>query len=101
MRAARVEGSGDEGFVRAEVVDEHLAVDLGGVQRRAALPEKFGLFGFAFDEQIDLAVDPGGFGFGADPLLEAHELAAAGFDGALGSFNSGSRLKAAAPSSSR
>ncbi len=44
-----VEGSGDEFFVRAEVVDEDLAVDLGGVLDGAALPEEFGLFGFAFD----------------------------------------------------
>jgi hypothetical protein len=44
-----VEGAGDEGFVGAEVVDEDLAVDLGGVECGAALPEKIGLFGFAFD----------------------------------------------------
>jgi hypothetical protein len=44
-----VEGAGDEGFVGAEVVDEDLAVDLGGVERGAALPQEFGLFGLAFD----------------------------------------------------
>src|ERR1700722_4994614 len=78
-----VEGSGDESFVGAEVVDEDLAVDFGGVERRAALPEKFGLFGFAFDEEVDLAAYPLGFGFGADLLLQLHQLAAAGLDGAV------------------
>lgn len=33
-----VEGAGNESFVRAEVVDEDLAVDLGGVQWGAAFP---------------------------------------------------------------
>ncbi len=45
-----VEGTGDEGFVGAEIVDEDFAVDLGGVERGAALPEEVGLFGFALDE---------------------------------------------------
>ena len=81
-----VEGAGDEGFVGAEVVDEDFAVDLGGVERGAALPEEFGFFGLAFDEEVDLAAYPVGFGFGADLLLELHQLAAAGFDGALGDF---------------
>ncbi len=71
----------------AEVVDEDLAVDLGGVECGAALPEEFGFFGFAFDEEIDLAAYPGGFGFGADLLLELHQLAAAGLDGARGDFD--------------
>ena len=57
-----VEGAGDELFVRAEVVDEDLAVDLGGVQDGAALPEEFGLFGFAFDQEVDLAAYPFGLG---------------------------------------
>ncbi len=57
-----VEGAGDEFFVRAEVVDEDLAVDLGGVLDGAALPEEFGLFGFAFDEEVDFAADPLGLG---------------------------------------
>ena len=86
-----VEGAGDEGFVGAEVVDEDLAVDLGGVEGSAALPEEFGFFGLAFDEEVDLAAYPGGFGFGADLLLELHELAAAGFDGALGDLEFGGR----------
>ena len=67
----------------AEVVDEDFAVDLGGVEWGAALPEKFGLFGFAFDEEIDLAAYPCGFGFGADLLLELHQFVAAGLDGAF------------------
>jgi hypothetical protein len=67
-----VEGAGNEGFVGAEVVDEDFAVDFGGVEGGAALPEEFGLFGLAFYEEIDLAAYPGGFGFGADFLLEAH-----------------------------
>src|SRR5271155_4171393 len=79
-----VEGAGDEGFVGAEVVDEDFAVDLGGVERGAALPEKVGLFGFAFDEQVDLAAYPFGFGLGADFLLQLHQLATAGLDGAVG-----------------
>ncbi len=33
-----IEGAGNEGFVGAEVVDEDLAVDLGGVQWGAAFP---------------------------------------------------------------
>src|SRR5579871_352424 len=81
-----VEGSWDQGFVGAEVVDEDFAVDLGGVEGGAALPEEFGLFGFALDEEVDLAAYPGGFGFGADLLLELHQLAAAGLDGAVGDF---------------
>ena len=68
----------------AEVVDEDFAVDLGGVEGGTALPEKFGLFGFAFDEEVDLAAYPGSFGFGADLLLELHQLAAAGLNGAVG-----------------
>src|SRR5271154_1726173 len=79
-----VEGAGDEGFVGAEVVDEDFAVDLGGVEWGAALPEEWSLFGFAFDEEVDLAAYPGGFGFGADLLLELHQLAAARLDGAVG-----------------
>ena len=67
-----VEGAGDQGFVGAEVVDEDLAVDLGGVECGAPLPEELGLFGFAFDEEVDLASYPFGFGFGADLLLELH-----------------------------
>jgi hypothetical protein len=47
-----VEGAGDEGFVGAEVVDEDFAVDLGGLVEGAALPEEFGLFVFAFDEDV-------------------------------------------------
>ena len=53
-----VEGAGDELFVGAEVVDEDLAVDLGGVDEGAALPEEFRLFGLAFDEEVNLAADP-------------------------------------------
>ena len=53
-----VEGAGDEGFVGAEVVDEDLAVDLGGVEGGAALPEEVGFFGGAFDEEVDLAAYP-------------------------------------------
>ncbi len=68
----------------AEVVDEDFAVDLGGVECGAALPEEFGLFGFAFDQEVDLAAYPFGFGFGADFLLELHQLAAARLDGAVG-----------------
>ena len=56
-----VEGAGDERFVGAEVVDEDFAVDLGGVERGAAFPEELGLFGFAFDQQVDLAAYPFGF----------------------------------------
>ena len=81
-----VEGAGDQGFVGAEVVDEDFAVDLRGVEGGAALPEEFGLFGFAFDEEVDLAAYPGGFGFGADLLLELHQLAAMGLNGAVGDF---------------
>src|SRR6266550_9161201 len=81
-----VEGAGDEGFVGAEVVDEDLAVDLGGVECGASLPEEWSLFGFAFDEEVDLAAYPGGFGFRADLLLQLHQLAAAGLDGAVGDF---------------
>ena len=50
----------------------------------AALPEEVGLFVLAFDEDVEFAADPLGAVAGADLLLEAHELAAAGFDGALG-----------------
>ena len=53
-----VEGAGDEGVVGAEVVDEDLAVDLGGVEGGAALPEQVGLFAGTFDEEVDLAADP-------------------------------------------
>src|SRR5271156_5703696 len=79
-----VEGAGDEGFVGAEVVDEDLAVDLRSVERGAALPEEFSLFGFALDEEVDLAPYPLGLGFGAYLLLELHQLAATGLDGAVG-----------------
>ena len=88
-----VEGAGDELFVGAEVVDEDLAVDLGGVLDGAALPEELGLFGFAFDEEVDLAADPLGLGLRADLLLELHQLAAAGLDGALGDFELGVELE--------
>ncbi len=44
---------------RAEVVDEDFAVDLGCVEGGAALPEQFGFFRLAFDQQVDLAADPG------------------------------------------
>jgi hypothetical protein len=88
-----VEGSGDEGLVGAEVVDEDLAVDFGGVEGGAALPEEVGLFGLAFYEEVDLAVDPGGLGFGADLLLEFHELAATGFDGAFGDLELGCQVE--------
>jgi len=81
-----VEGAGDQRFVGAEVVDEDLAVDLGGVECGAALPEEWSLFGFAFDEEVDLAAYPFGFGFGADFLLELHQFAAAGLDRAVGDF---------------
>src|ERR1700735_2001311 len=57
-----VEGAGDQGFVGAEVVDEDFAVDLGSVERGAALPEEFGLFGFAFDQEVDFAAYPFGLG---------------------------------------
>ena len=69
-----------------EIVDENLAVDLGRLCESAALPEKLGLFGFAFDEQIDLAANPVLFAACADLLLKLHQLAAAGLNGAVG-FN--------------
>jgi hypothetical protein len=81
-----VERARDQGFVGAEVIDENLAVDFGGLIEGAALPEEVSLFGFAFDEDIELAADPLLAGFAADFLLQAHELAAAGFDGALRDF---------------
>ena len=68
----------------AEVVDQDLAVDFGGVERRAAFPEEVGLFAYAFDEEIDFAADPGALALGGDFLLQAHELAAAGLNGAAG-----------------
>ena len=77
----------------AEVVDEDFAVDLGGVEEGAALPEEFGFFALAFDEEVDFAADPFGFLAGADFLLELHQLAAAGFDGALGDFECGGEVE--------
>ena len=79
-----VEGAGDQGFVRAEVVEEELAVNFGGLEEGAALPEQVGFFGRAFDEHVELTTDPGAFGFEGNFLLEAHEFAAAGLDGAGG-----------------
>ena len=84
-----VEGAGDEGFVGAEVVEEDLAVDLGGVERGAALPEEVGFFRGAFDEEVDLAADPVGLFSGADFLLELHQATATGLDGAGGKLGFG------------
>lgn len=78
-----VEGAGDQLFVGAKVVDEDLAVDLRGVEAGAAFPEEVGLFGGAFDEEVDLAAYPLELLRGADLLLELHQLAAAGLDGAV------------------
>jgi len=88
-----VEGSGNEGFVGAEVVDEDFPVNFGGMEGGAALPEEFGFFRLAFDEEVDLSAYPCGFGLDADLLLEAHEFAAAGFDGALGKLEGGVELE--------
>jgi len=46
---AAVEGAGDQGVVRAEVVDEDFAVDLWGVHEGAALPEEVVFFADAFN----------------------------------------------------
>ena len=78
-----VEGAGDERFVGAEVVDEDLAVDLRRVENRTTLPEQIGLFALAFNQQIDFAANPLSLFARADFLLQLHQLAAAGFDGAL------------------
>ena len=81
-----VEGAGDKDFVGAEVVDEDLAVDLGGLVEGAALPEEFGFVGLAFDEDVYFAPNPVGSGGTRDFLLELHQLAATGFYGALRDF---------------
>ena len=83
---AAVEVAGDEGLVGAEVVDEDLAVDLGGVELGAPLPEEIGLFAEALDEQIKLAPDPLLLALGGDRLLEFHEAFAARLDSAPGEF---------------
>jgi hypothetical protein len=71
--------------VGAEVVDEDFAVDLGGVEQGAALPEEVGLFASPSTRR-SISRPTQRLGFGADLLLELHQLAAAGFDGALGDF---------------
>ncbi len=80
-----VEGTSHEGFVGAEVVDEDFAVDLGGVKGGAALPEEFGLFGFALRRGWSISwPTQAALGFGADFLPELHQLAASCRNGAVG-----------------
>src|SRR5208337_1823928 len=67
----------------AEVVDVDFAVNLWCVKLGAAFPEQRGLFAFAFGQQDHLAADPLLLGALADGLLELHQAALAGLDGAL------------------
>ena len=52
----------------------------------AALPQERSLFAFAFGEHHQLAAHPLLLGALADRLLQLHQVALAGFDGALGDF---------------
>ena len=82
-----VEAAGLRGSSQlAEVVDVDFAVDLRGVELGAAFPEQRRLFAFAFGEHDQLAAHPLLLGALADGLLQLHQAALAGFDGALGNF---------------
>src|SRR5665213_1859712 len=88
-----VKGAGNQRLMRSKVVDEDFAVDLGGVEDGAALPEEIGFFGLALDQEVDFAADPLGLFAGADFLLELHQLAAARLDGALRDLAGGGHVE--------
>ena len=79
-----VEAAGFQRLQRAEVVEVDFAVDLRGVELGAGFPEERGFFAFAFGEDDQLAAYPLLFGALADGLLELHQAALAGLDGAVG-----------------
>ena len=68
----------------SEVVDVDFAIDLWRVELRPALPEQRRLFAFSFGQYEQFPAYPLLLGALADPLLELHQFAFAGFDGALG-----------------